>query len=60
LNLAIFAGSTSGCPEDQRGVVAAVRASLNQGVGMLKTTKLCGCGVSTATRIKAEIAAIRA
>jgi DNA invertase Pin-like site-specific DNA recombinase len=40
-------------PDD---VESRVRAALAQGTGILKTAKLCGCGVSIVQRIKAELA----
>jgi hypothetical protein len=35
---------------------SAVRASLSEGVGILKTARTVGCGVGTVQRIKAELA----
>jgi hypothetical protein len=41
----------------QKGAEAAVRASLAQGVGILKTARTLGCGVGTVQGIKAEACA---
>ena len=53
LERARAAGKTLGRPKVADDVEAAVRASLNQGNGILKTAKICGCGVGTVQRIKA-------
>jgi len=49
-------GKTLGRPKVADDVEAAVRASLSQGNGIIKTAKLCGCGVGTVQRIKAQAA----
>jgi DNA invertase Pin-like site-specific DNA recombinase len=49
-------GKTLGRPKVADDVEAAVRTSLSQGNGIIKTAKLCGCGVGTVQRIKAQAA----
>jgi hypothetical protein len=46
-----------GRPKVSSGVEDAIRQSLAQGIGIVKTARLCGCGVGTVQRIKAQIAA---
>jgi DNA invertase Pin-like site-specific DNA recombinase len=49
-------GVVLGRPKVGDEVEAAIRASLSQGNGIIKTAKLCGCGVGTVQRIKAQAA----
>ena len=48
-------GKKIGMPKVPEGVEAAVRASLAQGTGILKTAKVLGVGVGTVQRIKADL-----
>jgi DNA invertase Pin-like site-specific DNA recombinase len=50
-------GKRIGRPKIGADVEAAVRASLADGAGILKTAKALRCGVSTVQRIKAEMGA---
>jgi DNA invertase Pin-like site-specific DNA recombinase len=50
-------GKRIGRPKVGVEIDAAVRASLAQGVGILKTARTLGCGVGTVQRIKAEVCA---
>jgi DNA invertase Pin-like site-specific DNA recombinase len=57
LGRAKAAGVQLGRPKVGDHVEAAVRSRLAAGVGILKTARECGIGVSAVQRIKAEIAA---
>jgi DNA invertase Pin-like site-specific DNA recombinase len=50
-------GKRIGRPTIPEETAAAVRASLAQGVGILKTARTLGCSVGTVQRIKAEACA---
>jgi DNA invertase Pin-like site-specific DNA recombinase len=50
-------GKQIGRPKIAPAVEAAVRASLDQGVGVVKTARTLRCGVGTVRRIKAAMAA---
>jgi DNA invertase Pin-like site-specific DNA recombinase len=50
-------GKVLGRPKVAPGVEAAVRETLGRGNGILKTAKLCGCGVGTVQRIKEAMGA---
>jgi DNA invertase Pin-like site-specific DNA recombinase len=49
-------GKQIGRPKIAPAMEAAVRASLGQGVGVVKTARTLGCGVGTVARIKAGMA----
>lgn len=52
-------GKPIGRPETSRQKVEAIKAELAKGTGVLKTARLCGCGVSVVQKVKAEVAATR-
>jgi DNA invertase Pin-like site-specific DNA recombinase len=50
-------GKVLGRPKVAPSMVAAVRETLARGNGVIKTAKLCGCGVGTVQRIKGAMSA---
>src|SRR5262245_46617706 len=48
-------GKVLGRPKVRTGIEAAIRASLAQGVGILKTARAVGCGVGTVQRIRRQV-----